>query len=118
MKTYIVIARVNNIDYLTKVCADTDGGAEHKILDLSICGKHTYGVTSCMAYNKSTMKYDQFIFNALEAQPVSFETLKKIIEKRNDEIRKSDEAEERIREIEKQIKALQMELESARAIFR
>lgn len=118
MKTYIVIARVNNIDYLTKVCADTDGGAEHKILDLSICGKHTYGVTSCMAYNKSTMKYDQFILNALEAQPVSFETLKEIIKKRNDEIRKSDEAEERIREIEKQIKALQMELESARAIFR
>lgn len=118
MKVYMIIARVNAMDYLTRVYADSDGGAEHKVLDLGICGKHTYGVTNCIAYDETTMKYDQFIYNALNAQPISFDNLKEIIERRNDEIRKSDEAEERIKEIENQIKALQMELESTRAILK
>jgi hypothetical protein len=91
--------------------------AEHKVLDLSICGKHTYSVTGCMAYGADGMKYDNFIFSALDANPVSFDELEKIIEARNAEIMAKDEAEERIGQIEKQMKELERQLAEAKAIL-
>lgn len=107
MKTsYIVIAVVNNIDYLTKVEAESTSAAEHAILDLGVCGKHTYGVTACIAYSALEIKTDAFIGHALSANPVSFDELKEIIKKRNAEILEKDEAEERIAKIEKQMKEL------------
>ena len=42
MKNYMVIARIKGVDYLTKVEAESEYNAEHKILDLGICGKHDY----------------------------------------------------------------------------
>ena len=115
--TYMVIAKVNEIDYLTSVDSETAYGAEHKVLDLSICGKHTYGVTNCMAYDVEDMKYDTFRYNAITAKPVSFEALSEIIEERNAEIREKDEAEERIRQIEQQMKYLTEEMSKAKAIL-
>lgn len=117
MNIYMIIATVNGIDYLTKVNAESESSAEHMVLDLSVCGKHTYGVTACMAYGADAMKYDTFIYNAINANPVSFEMLKEIIEKRNAEILEKDAAEERIRAIEKQMKDLQKQLEEAKAIL-
>lgn len=118
MKTYyIVIAAVNNIYYLTKIGAESLSAAEHAILDLSVCGKHTYGVTACSAYSAVEMKSDAFIGHALSANPVSFDELKEIIKKRNAEILEKDAAEEKISMIEKQMKKLQKELEEAKAIF-
>lgn len=110
MNDYMVIAKVGTTDYLTRISADSIYEAEHKILDLSFCGTHTYGVLSCNAYDDSTITSDDFLFSAFHSQPVSFDNLKEIIERRNDEIRKSDEKEQRIWEIEIQIKALQAEL--------
>lgn len=117
MKAYMIIATVNGIDYLTKLNAESESSAEHAVLNLAICGRHTYGVTACMAYDDKAMKYDQFIYSALQAKAVSYDELKELIEKRNAEIREKDAAEERIAQIEKQMKQLAEELEDARAIL-
>lgn len=110
MNDYMVIAKVGTTNYLTRFLADSIYEAEHKVLDLGFCGKHTYGVISCNAYDDRTVTSDNFLFSAFHSQPVSFDELKEIIECRNDEIRRSDEKEERIAELETQIKALQAEL--------
>ena len=114
---YYVIARVNDIDYLTKVDAESHYEAEHLILDLGVCGMHTYGVTACMAYGRKEMKSECFINNAIDAQPIDLENLKQFIADRNAEILEKDAAERRIKEIEKSIKQLQDELEEAKRIF-
>lgn len=111
MNDYMVIATVGSKDYLTRVRSDSLYGAEHKILDLGICGNHAYGVTSCNAYDDKTITSESFIFSAFYSQPITFDNLKEIIEHRNDEIRRSDEKEKRIAELEIQIKTLQAELE-------
>ena len=117
MKWYMVIAQVNGRDFLTKVQANSMMGAEHVILDRGVCGKHTYGVTACTAYDESTMKYDTFYMNAIKAETIDFGMLVEIIEKRNAEIIAKDEAEKRIEEIEKQMKQLQDELETNKKIL-
>ena len=43
MKSFYIIARVDGMDYLTKVSAETALSAEHMILDAGICGKHEFG---------------------------------------------------------------------------
>lgn len=117
MKNYMIIAKVNGNDYLTKVSAESESGAEHAVLDLSVSGRHEYAVTACMAYDTAAMKDDTFVYHAIEAIPISFAELKAIIEKRNAEIREKDAAEERIKAIEKQMKDLQNQLAEAKAIL-
>ena len=117
MKQFMIIAKVKDTEYLTRVNAESEISAEHMILDLSVCGRHTYGVTACMAYDAKAMKYDTFIYSALSATLVDFETLTQIISNRNAEILEKDAAERRIKEIEESIKQLQEELEEARRIF-
>lgn len=117
MKTFMIIANVNGIDYLTKVDAESNAAAEHKVLDLSYCGRHDYGVTACMACDAAAMRTDCFIMNALAATPVDFEKLTQIIEARNAEIREHDEAEKRVEQIEKQMKELEKRLADAKAIL-
>lgn len=118
MKKFMVIARVNEIDYLVKVEAETVAGAEHKILDLSYCGKHDYSVTACMAYDIVAMKTDTFVCNAINAEPVSVESLIVIIDKRNRELARFDDAEKRLLEIDKQIKTLEVERDELEKIHR
>ena len=111
MNTYLVIAQVNDIDYLVKVMAGSLNEAEHLILDKGYTGKHTYGVTASMAFDKQSMRTDTFICSALDAEPVSFGEFIKIVAARNDEIRKSDEKENRINELKKNIKVMSEELD-------
>lgn len=117
MKAFMVIARVNDIDYLVKVNADSESAAEHTILDRSYCGRHDYGVTACMAYGEKAMKTDTFIVNALNANPVGFAELTEIIDARNVTIRTRDEAERRVEEIKAQMERLEKELAEAQAIL-
>lgn len=117
MKTYMMIAEVNGVNYLTRINAESESNAEHTILDLSVCGKHGYSVTACMAFDDKTMKTDTFIYNALNALPIRFNALVDLIEERNAEILKRDEAEEKIKKIEKQMKDLQKELDETRKIL-
>lgn len=117
MTAYMIIATVNGNDYLTKVSAESESGAEHAVLDLSVSGRHEYAVTACMAYDTKAMKYDTFVYHAIGATPISFEALKEIIEKKNAEILEKDAAERRIAEIEKEMQNLKKELEEAKAIL-
>lgn len=112
MKTYFVIARVNEIDYLTKVEAESESGAEHVVLKLAYTGKHTYGVTACQAFDCEMMKTECFRASAIASEPISFEALIEVIDKRNMEIEAKDRAEERIHEINKHMSLLQKELDS------
>lgn len=111
MNTYYVIAQVKDTNYLVKVKAESLLSAERCILDMGYTGKHTYGVTASMAFDKKSMKTDTFIYNALEAEPITGEELTKIIELRNEEIRKVDEKENRINELKRDIKTMTEELD-------
>lgn len=111
MNTYLVIARVNDTDYLVKVKAGSLTEAEHLILDNGYVGKHTYGVTASMAFDKQLMRTDTFICRALDAEPISFGELIKIIAARNEEIRESDKKENRINELKRNIKVMSEELD-------
>ena len=74
MNNYYVIADVNGNSYLTKVEAYSLGGAEHRILDLSIYSNttHEYSVQSVQAFDIDGMSTDFFRCRAMEARPVSF----------------------------------------------
>lgn len=117
MKNCIVIARIADTDYIVTLKAESLSAAEHAILDMGICGRHEYGVDSCMAFDANGMKTDTFTAYALSATTVSLAELSGIICARNAEIAAKDAAEDRIREIEKQIKELAKELEDAKKIL-
>lgn len=117
LTNYMVIARIGDVDYLVNIEAESLYLAEHKILDFGVCGKHTYGVTACTAYDAETMKTDTFVFFALYAKTVSAEELFDIIDRRNEEIARKDEAEDRIEEIKDTIDKLQKELEDMKKIL-
>lgn len=116
-KNHIVITVINNAYYMTNLQAESMSAAEHAILDKGICGKHEYAIVSCMAFDAESMRTETFIACALTSTSISFNDLMGIIEKRNSEIRAKDAAENRIHEIEKQMKALAAELEAAKAIL-
>lgn len=117
MNTFMIIAQVNGIYYLTKIKADSKGAAVHRVLNMGVAGKHTYGVTYCMAYDEKEVHTDFFIDSALQAKPVSMYELCDIIRQQNASIRKKDAAEDRIIEIEKQIRDLKEELQKAKEII-
>lgn len=100
--TYMVIARVNNVDYLTRLDANSLSEAERMVLDNGICGRHEYGVTSCIAYNRDTMKCDCFIVAALNVdRMVDYDKLLDIIDKNNDRIIRADRREATQDEVER-----------------
>lgn len=113
---YIVIATVNKRDYLTRVEAESLLSAEHMILDRGICTSIGYGVDAAMAYDSKSMKTDCFIGAALAAEPIDYYKLIDVIEIHNECVREKAAAHDRIIEIEKQMKELAKELESAKKI--
>lgn len=116
MKNFVVIARIAKNHYMVNIMAETECAAEHAILDMGICGRHEYSVEHCMAFDFKSMKTDTFIGHALISATVSLEEITRIIDTRNEEIATKDAAEDRIREIEKQMKELERELEAAKKI--
>lgn len=117
MENYMIIANVGGVCYMTKVEAISAIAAEHKILNLGICGKREYGVDGCTAYDYKAMRTETFISNALMSKPVSLDVLTVKIEVRNAEIRQRDYAEKRITEIEKKIEQLKVELEENKKLI-
>lgn len=114
MEKYIVIATVDDKDYMVKLEADSLSAAEHKILDQSICGKHTYGVTACQSFGLKEMQTDYFASRALLAETVSVDELSIIIKKRNEEIKRQDKREDderRLAKLKEKIAELNRELE-------
>lgn len=124
MKSFYIIARVKEMDYLTKVSAETALSAEHMILDAGICGKHEFGCDACMAYDANAMKTDAFIGAALYAEPVSLCELMEKIEENNDRIKAKDDAEnayilkqKMVEEIRRQMEIAEKELIEAKKAF-
>ena len=124
MKSFYIIARVKEMDYLTKVSAETALSAEHMILDAGICGKHEFGCDACMAYDANAMKTDAFIGDALHAEPISLCELMENIEKNNDRIKAKDDAEnayilkqKMVEEIRRQMEIAEKELIEAKKAF-
>lgn len=119
MNNYMVIATVEHKDYVIMIPAESLGGAEHKILDLSICSKYGYAVEGCMAFGLEAVQFGSETLAGMlqNTLAVSFEEISAIIEKVNDELRKKDEAEKRVNEITKQMKTLQTELDEAMKIL-
>ena len=114
---YMVIASVANNQYMVNTEATSLLSAENKILEMGICGRHEYGVSGATAFDAKGMKTDTFIWMATAAETISMEELAKIIEVENARIKAKDEAEDKIREIEEQMKKLSEELEEARRIL-
>lgn len=113
MLKYFVIAQIADISFVTSISADSAINAEHIILDLGYTGKHTYGVTSALAFSEIEVKKGGYFTDCLlTSQMVSYEELTKIIETRNEVIRKSDYAEKRIAEIKKEIANLEHEMQT------
>lgn len=124
MKSFYIIARVKEMDYLTKVSAETELSAEHMVLDAGICGKHEYGCDACMAYGANAMKTDAFIGAALHAEPISLCELMEKIEENNKRIKAKDEAEnayilkqKMVEEIRRQMEIAEKELIEAKKAF-
>ena len=110
MKDFMVIARVDGADYLSKVQAETNAGAEHKVLDLGVCGKHDYGVQYCTSYDAEAMKTDTFIGSALAALPIGFNALSELIKQNNERILAKDKAEADVERIQKQMQELEKQM--------
>lgn len=110
MERYMVIATIDSKDFMCSVDATSAYAAEHMILDLGICGKHKYGVEACMAYDAEAIRTDTFIGAMLSANTVSWAEIVDIIDERNAEIHASDEAENRIAEINNLIKEHEKEI--------
>ena len=117
MKNYMVITRIGGNDYMVKVQAESLCSAEHQILDMGICGRHEYGVDGAQAFGAEEMKTGCFIQMALTSKTISMDELETIISERNARIKAQDDAEDRIREIEKQMKKLAEELEAAKKVL-
>ena len=117
IQKYIVIAIVNNIAYMVNMEADSHYRAEHNILDLGYCGRHEYGVETAQAFDSKDMKTDTFIAMALSSNTVSLQEIVDIVTERNKRIVAKEKAEERIHQIEKQMKQLSEELEDAKRIL-
>lgn len=114
---FIVIARVADKEYLTKVEAETLLAAEHLILNEGVCTRFGYGVDGAMAFDAKSMKTDTFIGSALSAEPISHLDLADIIHRRNEILKEKTEAADRIEKIEKQMKQLADELEAKKKIL-
>lgn len=106
MNDYMVMARVNGTDYITKVHARSLSHAEHIILDQAYCGKSCYGVEACIAFGADEMKTDTFIGDCLGAEPVDYNTLSETIHEYNEFIKREERRAAEIADIENQITQL------------
>ena len=110
MENFFVICTVNSINYLTNVKAESNLSAEHKILDLGICGIHEYGVTGAQAFTKKETKLNFFTDMIQNCECISYDELAQIIETVNDTIRKKDCIEKLIIDKTNELKKLSKEL--------
>lgn len=114
---YMVIAKVNGTDYLTKVEADTLYDAEHVILDEAVTTRFGYGVDGAQAFCWQEMQTECFASMVLHAEPIGYGHLVEIIQDRNNKLKHMCKAFERAEEIKKKVRALEEELQEAKAAY-
>lgn len=103
---YYVCVCVNGTQFLTDIYATSLSVAEHYFLDESVCGRTEYGVESCLAFDRESIKTDTFVTCALNSKAVSIDLLLYIIRDRNEEIVKKDKAREEKEKLEKEMKRI------------
>lgn len=117
MGKYIDFVKTNQTKsgYLMVILeAESKYDAEHKVLDLGYCGKHSYGVASCLSVDvddPTDTTTDTFKGMLIRSETVSFNELKSIIASCNAQIKEEEKEEER-EAIRKQIAELQEKLKN------
>lgn len=110
---YMIIARVNGIEYLTKVDAESALQAEHIALDRGVYAAGQYGCDACMAYDAKSMKTDCFIGASLWAEPISLEGLMDKIDQNNRRLQEKASRAQLIKDIKAAIKLQQEAVDAA-----
>lgn len=106
---YLVVV---NQKYIVAVEAESELGAEHKILD-----DIYYGITGAQAFDQKSIRTDCFYWLMQDCKTVSYEELEKMsksykeaqetLEQREQELK---EAQKRMKELQEQMTALQTEI--------
>lgn len=96
MKRYMVVAHMADKAYLTAVEADSALQAEHRIIDLGVCGRYEHAVLGAHAFDAESMRTDTFVGLALRAQPITLEALTSIVEARNHRIRVKEQLRDQL----------------------
>lgn len=109
---YVIVKLINACEYVLTVEATSAVNAEHKILDLSYVGKHDYTVQGAQAFALTELNTDTFTSCLRFCRTTNMDEIKHIISSLNICLKEKDAKEARKAEIEKQIKALQKELEN------
>lgn len=109
---YIVFTEIKGASYSVSVKAYSPAGAEHKILDLGIydSGTHEYTVNNALAFDSDSMKTDSFIGMALNAQTISYDELKNIVDAINKRTKRLIEIEKEIERVDAQIAELEKQI--------
>ena len=115
MEVFSVIARVAGKSYMVEVASTSSGGAEHILLDLSVCGRHAYGVEGSQAFRLDEQDTDTFKDMSACAQAVSMEAFTAIVAERNAQIIRADRREHELREKTARIAKLRSEVDALQA---
>ena len=115
VEVYSVIARVAGKMYMVEVASTSNGGAEHIVLDLSVCGRHTYSVEGSQAFRLDEQDTDTFKGMSAHAQAVSMEVFTAIVAERNAQIIRADRHEDELREKTARIAKLRAEVDALQA---
>lgn len=103
---HFVIAKVGGVDYLTTVDAVSSIGAEHAVLALGADVRHRFTVEAAQAFDRDEAKTYCFVDMAMDATPVAFPELARIIRRANEVAKARAEAEDAQKEIERLMKEL------------
>lgn len=109
---YVIVKLCNSYEYVLTVDAESNAGAEHIILDKGYCGIHDYTVQAAQAFALSELNTDCFTTALRFCRTTTLNEITSIINSLNLVMKEKDTKEKRKAEIEKQIKALQKELEN------
>ena len=115
LETFAVIARVAGKMYMVEVAALSGCAAEHVLLNLSVCGRHAYGVEGSQAFCPSEQCTDTFKGMSAHAQAVSMEVFAAIVAERNAQIIRADRYEDELREKTARIAKLRAEVDALQA---
>lgn len=106
MTTFMVVV---NQKYIVKVEAETDGGAEHKVLD------NYTGVLYAQAFNKNELNTDTFKHFFETCEPISLRELGQIAKDYSEAWDAVREAMETVNEQERKVRDLENELKMAKS---
>ena len=109
MKDFMIIAKVNGVEYLTKVSAESEGGAEHKILD-----DVYYGVETCQAFSMQELGTEIFASLSANCETISFAEMQHRASCYKCNLEMIDEKKAKIAELKKAVGRYEYEIKIAK----